>query len=137
MSIIVNEDFFTRYSVCQTTIDVIKNNDLLGKDVPEVLRCLRDLGIAEPTVWWNHQKSTENYVKDNGEIITMGAYQVFNPLTGVHTKYETEVEAKAALVEVARAILEAHCPTIVQEISNENGDATWVPTEIHKTLVIS
>jgi hypothetical protein len=82
-------------------------------------------------------KKTELYVRTNGSIFTMGAYQVFNPLTGQHTRYETEAEAKAALVDVAKQVLEQHCPRVVQELSNENGDTTWIPTTMNETLVIS
>lgn len=135
---LVTEEFIKAFDVCAETADVIRNNNLLGQEVSAVLRSLRDLGMSEPTAWWNGlDKSTEYYVRNNGSILTMGAYQVFNPLTGQHTRYETEAEAKAALAEVAKQILEQHCPKVVQEISNENGDTTWVPTELHKELTIS
>lgn len=136
-SIIVDDDFLLRYDVCQSTVELIRDNNLLGLDVPTVLRALRDMGIAEPTVWWNDKKKTKLYFDDCGGTITMGAYQVFNPLTGQYTRYETEAEAKVALVDIANQVLAAHCPNVIQEISNENNDTTWVPTEIHKSLVIS
>jgi hypothetical protein len=67
----------------------------------------------------------------------MGAYQVFNPLTGVHTRYETEAEAKQALIAIAQDILKQHSPTVVQELSNENGDTVWTATKMNETLVVS
>ena len=67
----------------------------------------------------------------------MGAYQVFNPLTGLHTRYETEAEAKAALVELAKSVLQYHGLSVVQELSNELGDTTWIPTQLHETLTVS
>ena len=66
----------------------------------------------------------------------MGAYQVFNPLTGVHTKYETEAEAKQALIVIAQEILNQHSPTVVRELTNENGDSAWIATELHKQLTV-
>jgi hypothetical protein len=87
--------------------------------------------------WFDQLKNSEQYVRFNGSIFTMGAYQVFNPLTGVHTRYETESEAKAALIEVAQQVLQKHCPIVVQEITNENGDTSWTPTTMNETLVIS
>lgn len=67
----------------------------------------------------------------------MISYQVFNPLTGTHTKYETEEEAKSALIKVQEEILSLHGANVVQEVLNENGDTTWIPTEIHKNLKVS
>lgn len=87
--------------------------------------------------WFDNLKKSDAYVRFNGSVLTMGAYQVFNPLTGIHTRYETETEARAALIDVAKQVLQHHCPTVVQEISNENGDTSWTPTTMNETLVIS
>lgn len=134
---LVTEKFITDFAVCEETATVIRENNLLGLEVTEVLRALRDLNMAEPTVWWATAKTTETYVRNNGSILTMGAYQVFNPLTGQHTRYETEELARLALIEVAKEVLQQHCPTVVQELSNENGDTTWIPTTMNETLIIS
>lgn len=134
---LVTEKFITDFAVCEETATVIRENNLLGLEVTEVLRALRDLNMAEPTVWWATAKTTETYVRNNGSILTMGAYQVFNPLTGVHTRYETEAEARAALIEIAKEVLKQHCPVVVQELANENGDTTWIPTTMHENLAVS
>ena len=65
------------------------------------------------------------------------AYQVFNPQTGQHTRYVTEAEAKAALVEVAKQVLAVHTPSVVEEITHENGDVTWVPIDFVSQLNVS
>jgi len=65
------------------------------------------------------------------------AYQVFNPQTGTHTRYETEVEAKSALVEVAKQVLLIHTPSVNAEIIHENGDVTWTPVDFVSQLVVS
>ena len=65
------------------------------------------------------------------------AYQVFNPQTGQHTLYQTELEAKTALVEVAKMVLSIHTPTVVEETIHENGDVTWTPVDFASQLVIS
>jgi len=65
------------------------------------------------------------------------AYQVFNPQTGQHTRYETEAEAKAALVEVAKQILVTYTPSVVEETVHENGDVTWTSTELASQLIVS
>ena len=38
----------------------------------------------------------------------MNTYQVFNPQTGTHIRCESEAEAKALLVDVAKQILLLH-----------------------------
>ena len=52
-------------------------------------------------------------------------YQVFNPLTGLHTQYESEVEAKEAYAKLCETIIKNYKPTVCQEIVNENGDSAW------------
>ena len=65
------------------------------------------------------------------------AYQVFNPQTGLHTKYETESEAKAAFLEIAKLTLTIHTPSAVKEITHSNGDVSWVPVDFISQLIIS
>jgi hypothetical protein len=65
------------------------------------------------------------------------AYQVFNPQTGQHTRHETEAEAKAVLVEIAKQVIALHTPTVNQETVHENGDVTWTPVDFVSQLTIS
>jgi hypothetical protein len=65
------------------------------------------------------------------------AYQLFNPLTGAHTRYETEAEAKTAFAELAKQVLTVHSPGMVEEITHENGDVTWVPVDFVSQLVVT
>lgn len=134
---ILTQEFLASTQVCAEGQVVADTGNYIGMDYDEVIRDLLLKGDKLSAGWLLAQKSTEAYVRANGSIFTMGAYQVFNPLTGQHTRFETEAEAKAGLVEIARAVLNQHCPNVVQELSNENGDTTWVPTDIHNTLVIS
>jgi len=64
-------------------------------------------------------------------------YQVFNPLTGTHTKYTSEQEAKDAVTQIASSIVDTYKPTVCQELSNENGDTTWVAVDLIKKFNIS
>lgn len=134
---ILNRDFYIKYAACAEGYKAVLTLSLLDKPIEYVIDNLKNGGYTEHANWLLKVKSTEKYVRENGSIFTMGAYQVFNPLTGIHTKYETEAEAKQALIEVAKEVLKQHCPLVVQELSNENGDATWIPTTIHETLTIS
>jgi hypothetical protein len=134
---LVTEQFLVDFNVCSETTNLIRTNELIDKEVTEVLRFLRDIGVAEPTVWWNDVKKTEQYVRLNGSIFTMTTkYQVFNPLTGNHTQYETEEEAKQGLIEVAQQIIANSPPAVVQEMINENGDSTWMPTDLANTISV-
>ena len=64
------------------------------------------------------------------QILTLDRYPFQGP-------FKTEAEAKTALIEVAKQILQTHSPTVVQELSNENGDTTWIPTTMNETLTVS
>lgn len=56
-------------------------------------------------------------------------YQVFNPLTGLHTEYQNEEEARVAVCEISKQIIEIYKPTVCKTIPNENGDSTWIPVD--------
>lgn len=133
----LTKSFLTEVNSCTEGYRFGLENNLIDGDYDTAIIFCVNNGHQDFADWLTDQKKTEFYVRNNGSIFTMGAYQVFNPLTGTHTRYETEVEAKAALVEIAKEILKQHCPTVVQEMSNENGDTTWIPTTMNQTLVIS
>jgi hypothetical protein len=130
------DEFLNAIDICEDGVSVMEELGTYGLSVDEAIVALRNAGHTEFAAWLKLKKDTEAYVRFNGDNINMGAYQVFSPLTGTHTRYETETEAKAALVEIAKEILNQHCPTVVQELSNENGDTTWIPTNLHETLEI-
>lgn len=77
--------------------------------------------------WWlNNQKESETYVRANGSNITMNEkYQVFNPLTGMHTACDTEDEMKQMVLDISQQIVDKYKVSVNQEISNENGDVAW------------
>lgn len=129
--------FLKEIKMCQEGYNIMTKLGNYGLTLDEAAERLKNNGYVKFAEWVLEQKKTEAYVRFNGSIFTMGAYQVFNPLTGVHTRYETEAEAKAALVEVAGEVLKQHCPTVVQELSNEKGDTVWIASDLNKTLVIS
>lgn len=134
---ILTKEFLGDSDSCREGYRFGLENNLIGGDYDYAISFCRNNGHEDFAEWLEGQKNTEKYVRSNGGVITMGAYQVFNPLTGQHTRYETEQEARAALCKVAKDVLSLHCPTVVQELSNENGDTTWIPTEMHKELTVS
>ena len=129
--------FLREIGMCQEGYDVMNALGNYGLTLDEAAAKLNNSGYPKFAEWVLEQKKTEAYVRFNGKVITMGAYQVFNPLTGVHTRYETEVEAKQALIAIAQDILKQHSPTVVQELSNENGDTVWIAIKMNETLVVS
>jgi len=134
---ILTEEFLKSQDACEEGIQTVIDNNIVGIEYNLAIRQLIDLNEQDYAGWLIEQKKTEAYVRANGSVFTMNAYQVFNPLTGQHTRYETEQEAKSALVEIAKQVLSQHVPTVVQELANENGDTTWIPTTMHETLTVS
>jgi hypothetical protein len=135
--VILTKEFLEKQNACVEGIQVCIDNNYFGLEYNQVIKNFISIEQKEYAGWLIEQKSTEKYVRANGSVITMGAYKVFNPITGLHTSYETEEEARSALVEVQKEVLNNYGANVVQELSNENGDTTWVPTEIHKTIVVS
>lgn len=133
---ILTQAFFTDNAVCAEGQVVVDTYKLIGMDIDDAIKKLLQAGLKEDAGWILQVKSSEKYVRMNGSVITMGSYQVFNPLTGLHTRHETEADAKAALIDVSKQLLAYYGPQVVQEISNENGDAVWVPTTLHETINI-
>jgi len=136
-NLIITQELLNSMGACDIGPNFIDVNNLWGKTEDEILVAMQAANMEKEIDWWIEQRSTETYVKANGSVITMGAYQVFNPLTGLHTRYETEAEAKTALVEVAQGILGQYPNLVNQELSNENGDTTWIPTTMNESLVVS
>lgn len=134
---IFTQEFLNANNVCAEGQKVADDFNLYGMDIDQSIKVLLQAGLKEDAGWILKAKDTEYYVRQNGSNITMGAYQVFDPISGVHVRYETEAEAKAALIATAKQVLELHCPKVVQELSNENGDTTWVPCDMADKLVIS
>lgn len=134
---ILTKEFLTVSNSCTEGYRYGLENNLIDGNYDDAISFCNNNGQPDFGQWLTEQKSTEAYVMANGSVITMGAYQVFNPTTGLHTRYETENEAKTALIEIAKQVLEKHCPKVIQELSNENGDTTWIPTNMNESLIIN
>lgn len=134
---ILTKEFLQQQQACTDGIQACIDNNYIGLEYSNVVKNFISNDQKDYAGWLIEQKSTEAYVRANGSVITMGAYQVFNPITGLHTRYETEAEAKLALIEVAKQILNQYPTLVNQELSNENGDTTWIPTNMNESLIIS
>lgn len=131
------DEFLAGVNICADGVVAMQEVGTYGFSVDEAAQKLKEAGHRDFAAWLLKQKNTEAYVRFNGSQFTMGAYQIHNPLTGQHTRYETEEEAKAALIQIATEILAIHHPTVVRELSNENGDVTWIPTQLIEQLKVT
>jgi hypothetical protein len=64
-------------------------------------------------------------------------YQVFNPLTGQHTRCASEQAAKELMLDFALQVVMAHQPTVAKEIIHENGDVTWEAVDFASQIKVT
>ena len=130
--------FFDSVGVCEPGITISKDLGFYAKPIDEQIAAAREAGQTEIAVWLRNVKKTEAYVRFNGKEITMtNKYQVFNPITGLHTEYESEEVARVAMTEIANQLLAKYKISLVQTITNENGDSAWVSVELAEPLTVS
>jgi hypothetical protein len=67
----------------------------------------------------------------------MNTYQVFNPLSGRHTRCDSEQEAKELLVTFVKEMIAQNLFSVNEEITHENGDVTWQPVDFVSQIVVS
>lgn len=133
--IITKELLIDAMGACDIGPGFIEENNMWGQyDEDVILPALLEAGFVKEVEWWREQKLTKKFLLATGKVFTMGAYRVYNTATGQHEQYETESEALAALAVINNAILDAHGPRIVQELSNEHGDAVWETTSLHERV---
>jgi hypothetical protein len=133
---ILTKEFLNSHECCIEGYRFGLENNLIDKDYDFAIKFCKENGQPEFAEWLESYKKSEYYVRNNGKVITM-AYQIYNPLTGIHYKYETEEEVREQLVIIANEVVKQYCPMVNIEIANENGDTTWIPTNINESLVVS
>jgi hypothetical protein len=116
---------------------LLTDNNLWDKPESQVVEFLQTHGYLDDLKWYEEKKKTEAFVRYNGREITLGTYQVFNPLTGLHNQFQDEASARQEMISIAHQLLEHTKINLIQEISNENGDITWIPTSLSSPLIIS
>jgi hypothetical protein len=132
---ILTEEFLKNQNACAEGIQIAFDNNYIGQEYSNVIRELIAIDQKDFAGWMLAQKTTEAYVRANGKEFTMGTtYKIFNPLTGLHTEYQTEADAKVGMAEICKQVLQSHKPTVCQTISNENGDSTWIAVEIANNI---
>jgi hypothetical protein len=101
--VILTKEFLQQFDGCTEGYRYCLQNNLIPSDYDEAIKFMRENDKEEYAIWLEQQKTSEAFVRMNGSIFTMGAYQVFNPLTGQHVRAETEEEAKTVFLEIASA----------------------------------
>lgn len=133
---ILTKDFFKGYGCCEDGYRYAIQVGAIGNwTLEQAIEHCREAGLHEFADDLKKQKATELYVRMNGSVLKMGAFQVFNPTTGMHNRFDTEEEAKAEAVKITNELIANLRPHIVQELSNENGDTCWIPTRIEDGIV--
>jgi hypothetical protein len=137
--VVITKELLEAIGACDVGYAFIEENNLWGKTEDELIKFITDVGriSEEPIQWYLKQRTTEAYVRFTGKVLTMGTYQVFNSLTGLHTQYETEAEAKEALAKVCEALIDYYKPTVCQEITTQNGDACWTAIDMVATRKVT
>ena len=122
--------FLESFGACDPGMQTAKDLGIYGKELPEALAVLEANNQEQYADFIKNIMDTEEYVRFNGSIITMGTYQVFNPITGQHQEYQDEESARGGIADIQRQILEQYPVSVTQSITNENGDSTWIPVTI-------
>ena len=137
----LTRDLLKALDACAEGYRYVLEHNLLNIPYDDAINAMRqDIGnadAAEYADWLEDQKKTEIYFRAYGGAITMGAYQVYNCYTGQHQRYETEEEAKTALLEITKNLILTHGPRITRELINENGDAIWLASDINERIQLS
>lgn len=107
-----------------------------GKPEIECLAFCMENKLFKDLAWYVRQRETEKFVRYTGKVFTMGQYQVFNPLTGMHRFCETEAEAKAAIADVIKSYVLGLNITVCRELTNEHGHSTWTAAPIEDPVKI-
>jgi uncharacterized protein involved in high-affinity Fe2+ transport len=128
--------FYRKMAGCVEGEQLTKAEGIYGLELEDAIVELRKRGYREEAAWVKLVTTTEEYVRFNGKELTMGAYQVFNAFDGTHIKCNTESEAKALLVEIAKKILEHNKPSVCRALQNENGDSVWIAYEIENPYTL-
>jgi hypothetical protein len=131
----INE-FYEKVDGCADGREILKSEGIYGIEPKDTIPELRRRGFTEEAAWTKLVTKTEAYVRWNGREITMGAYQVFNTLTGQHIKCETEEELKLTMTNIAQQILDSQIINVCQELRNENGDSVWLPHKVEIPYVV-
>lgn len=62
---------------------------------------------------------------------------IYNPLTGLHTEVNDELELKNNLIEIIKIIVPQYGPSVVEVVEDENGNVIWTPISTDGIINIS
>ena len=134
---ILTKKFLQDTDACTEGYRAVLDLNLLGQDYDVATSSLAQNNYSDYAEWLNEQKTTEAYVRANGTEFTMGSYQVFNPLTGQHIECADEASARQTIIDVSNQLLDTYKISLIQSMTNENGDQTWITTQLSSPIVLS
>lgn len=63
-------------------------------------------------------------------------FKVFDPYTGSYTDYNSEIEARAALLATAQKILDQNEFSFIHSVINENEEEKWSSIPVSSFVVV-
>lgn len=132
---IITKDFLHKYEICASACRVALEQDILGMEAADAVIKLREIGEHVHADDLAQLMASEKYIRDDGEILPVSRYKLFDPTSGSYLDFATEAEARAALIVACDNFIKSHGPRVTNEILNSKGDSIWIPSNI--TAIIS
>lgn len=131
------DTFLQSVDFCEHGQTIMTELGNYGLSLDEAADRLREHGYREEAAWVRSLKTTENYVRANGESFALTDYKLVDPFTSEQFIFSTEAEVRAKMVEIARKTVDQYEFSIVESQLLENGDESWTTFNMENLVVIS
>jgi hypothetical protein len=131
------DTFLASVGFCERGNDLMTELGNYGLSLDEASERLWNGGYTEEAAWVRSLKTTENYVRANGESFALTDYKLVDPFTSEQFIFSTEAELRIKLIEIARKIVDQYEFSVVESQLLENGDESWVAFNMENPVVIS
>ena len=129
--------FLASVDFCEHGNNLMTQLGNYGLSLDEAAERLWANGYKEEAAWVRSLKTTENYVRANGESFALTDYKLVDPFTGEQFIFSTEAEVKAKMLEVARKIVDQYEFSVAESQLLENGNETWNAINMKNVVLIS
>jgi hypothetical protein len=135
-TIIITGELLQTLGATNEVIEACERFSLWGTTFAHAKKVLTENNVEEEiTYWMTNITTTEIFVRTTGsEFIMNTRWRVFNPLIGQTETFDDQQQAEARLVEIAAEVLVNNTPRMTTELINENGDSTWITSDMHTRL---
>jgi hypothetical protein len=131
------DTFLASVDFCERGNDLMTELGNYGLSLDEAAERLWRSGYKEEAAWVRSLKTTENYVRANGESFALTDYKLVDPFTSEQFIFSTEAETRIKLLEIARKVTDQYEFSIVESRLLENGDESWTTFNMENPVVIS